>query len=73
MNSILDPDSDNKPDSPERFREPEGREHLVYVDEWGRPDECTEDCPGCHWEGNLDCEALSSGCDLCDPDGWAVR
>lgn len=45
------------------------REHTAYVDEMGNPDECTEDCPGCHWEGNRSCEALASGCDICDPDG----
>ena len=49
------------------------REHLVYVDEKGEPDECVEDCTGCHWEGNADCEAIASGCDICDPDGVAAR
>lgn len=52
------------------FREPgNGTDHLVYIDNMGRPDECTEDCPGCHWEGNIGCEALLGGCDVCDPDG----
>jgi hypothetical protein len=53
------------------FTEPEWREHFVYVDEKGEPDECIEDCPGCHYEGNADCEALPYGCDICDPDGKA--
>ena len=51
----------------------EEREHLVYVDQNGEPDECTEDCPGCHWEGNADCEAIRGGCDICDPDGDLFR
>lgn len=50
----------------------EERDHLVYADENGAPEECIEECPGCHWEGNTDCEALPYGCDLCDPDGIAV-
>ena len=44
------------------------REHLLYADENGAPLECIEECPGCHWEGNRSCEALTSGCDICDPD-----
>jgi hypothetical protein len=44
------------------------REHWGYVDENGEFDECIEDCPGCHWEGNPNCEALPYGCDICDPD-----
>lgn len=49
------------------------REHLLYADENGVPLECIEECPGCHWEGNPDCEALPYGCDLCDPNGVAAR
>lgn len=45
------------------------REHWCYADENGEFDECLEDCPGCHWEGNTDCEAIRAGCDICDPDG----
>lgn len=46
-----------------------GREHLCYADENGNAEECIEDCPGCHYEGNAGCDSWPD-CDLCNPDGY---